>query len=1073
MSKLKLSEQEKVKTKLPIISKFVLIMGLLVFSLFTHAQTVTVKGIVSSTQENEPLIGATVSEKNKGNGTITDINGIYSIKVKIGTTLIFSYVGFQDKEIEVKKGGTLNVKLNENSEVLDEVVVIGYGTMKRSDLTGAVSSIGEEAIQQGVNSSIEQAMQGRIAGVQITQNSGAPGGGISVQIRGINSLNGNEPLYVIDGVAISGQTSDDSSELSSIDPADIISVEVLKDASATAIYGSQASNGVVLITTRQGQEGKPHISYDGYAGWQQLPKIVDVMNLREYAEFYNTRAEIRGYGEREDFKDPSLLTEGTNWQNELFRTAFMHNHHIGISGGYKGTTYSISGGYIDQEGIGLGSNFTRTSFRANFDTEIRKWFTVGLRASYTGQKQNTALSDNSLLKTALDQRPDIPVRNPDGSFGFMQEDDTNTYYSNPVFEALMRENYNTKAKFYYNLFTNIKPIKGLNIRIEYGGNTTKGNTYYFQPNFSYGKTIVESESRRGSSNNDTWSFKTYATYDLKFIQKNKLQIMIGHEAQHGSWESLNGSRRGYISNSIHSLDVGDASTATNSNSSNDWAIESYYSRLNYNFDERYLLTATVRSDGSSRLGPNNRWGTFPSVALAWRINNEKFMKNIKWLNNLKLRLGYGIVGNQNAATYAYGTTMKTTDTAWGTGYYAGNYSNSELKWEETHSYNLGLDIAMFGNRIEFIFDTYYKNTKNLLMQANLPAYIIDSQGIGVSSPWVNVGGLNNKGLEFTLNTVNINKKDWNWRTGITISVNRNKLTKLYSENSEIFGKIGNEVYTRSTINNPIGQFFGYNVIGMFTCEDDFYKKNSSGEFLLDNNGEKIPVARPVDSSGNLYPIATNSIWVGDYIFEDVNNDGVINEQDRKYIGNPNPKFTFGFNNTIEWKNFTLTLFFNGSVGNDIYNILRMTHTDPMGWAGKVKDVADYARIEMIDPSLGDKDISNVYISNKTTAKVQRISANGQNNNDNNRISSRFVEDGSYIRLKSLSLSYDFPKKLLNRWNVNRLQVYGNIQNAFTISKYKGYDPEIGSQSQNVLLQGIDNGRYPSQRIYTVGLRIGL
>lgn len=334
-------------------------------SLPVSAQNLTVKGVVTSASDDEPLIGASVVEKGAKNVASTDIEGKFQLKSKVGATLTISYVGYKSREVKVGKNGIVNVRLDEDNNVLNEVVVVGYGAMKRSDLTGAVSSIGEEAIKQGVNTTIEQAMQGRIAGVQVTQNSGAPGGGISVQIRGINSLNGNEPLYVIDGVAVSGQTSDDSSVLSTINPSDIVSIEVLKDASATAIYGSRASNGVVLVTTRQGEVGKPKISYEGYVGWQQLPKKVDTMNLPEYAEFYNIRATIRGYGYRNDFADPSLLTNGTDWQGELFRTAFMQNHQVNISGGYKETKYSLSGGFLDQDGIALGSNFRRASFRAN------------------------------------------------------------------------------------------------------------------------------------------------------------------------------------------------------------------------------------------------------------------------------------------------------------------------------------------------------------------------------------------------------------------------------------------------------------------------------------------------------------------------------------------------------------------------------------------------------------------------------------------------------------------------------------------------------------------------------------
>ena len=602
--------------------KKMLLSTLLGFCLSATAQNVTVNGTVMSSQTGEELIGASVIENGTKNGVATDADGHFSLSTKVGATLSVSYVGYKTRKVNVTKGGKLDIRLEEDTKVLDEVVVVGYGAMKRSDLTGSVASINEEAIKQGVNTSIEQAMQGRIAGVQVTQNSGTPGGGISVQIRGINSLNGNEPLYVIDGVEVSGQTSGDASVLSSLNPSDIVSIEVLKDASATAIYGSRASNGVVLVTTRQGEEGKPRINYEGYVGWQQLPRKVKVMNLQEYAVFSNERAAIRGYGVREDFLDPTLLTNGTDWQDEIFRTAFMQNHQVGITGGFNGTKYALSGGFLDQDGIGIGSNFRRASFRANFDTKIRNWLTVGARASYSNKKQTTTLSDRNLLNTALDQRPDIPVLNPDGSYGFLVEDEFATAYSNPVYEALMSENYNKASQLYYNFYASIKPIKGLNIRVEYGGSNNRGNTYFFQPDYKYGTVTVQSESKRTTTRNDTWSLKEYATYDFRIKRKHKFQIMAGHEAQHGNYEDLMGARKGFISGSIHNLDVGDASSATNSNASSSWAIESYYGRLNYNFDNRYLLTATVRTDGSSRLGPNNRWGTFPSAAIAWRINNE-------------------------------------------------------------------------------------------------------------------------------------------------------------------------------------------------------------------------------------------------------------------------------------------------------------------------------------------------------------------------------------------------------------------------------------------------------------------
>ncbi len=1046
---------------------------LMMFPLCALAQTVNVQGTVTDANNGEEVIGATVKVKGSTSGTITDFEGKYKISVKPGVTLEVTYVGYQPKQVKVTKGGQLDIQISEDVNMLEQVVVVGYGTMKRSDLTGSVSSIDEKAIKQGVNTSLEQAMQGRIAGVQVTQNSGAPGGGISVQIRGINSLSGNEPLYVIDGIQISGQTSSDNSVLSSINPSDITSIEVLKDASATAIYGSRASNGVVLITTKRGDEGKAKIQYEGYMGWQQLAKTLDVMNLPQYAEFYNVRAKIQGWGTREDYKHPELLTEGTDWQKELFRTAFMHNHTVNVSGGNKDMHYSISGGYLDQDGVGIGSGFTRASFRANFDTNVTDWLQIGTNVAYSNTKQTITFTESNVIQTALSQFPDVSPRNPDGTYGVPEVNDFATYYSNPIFEANMKENSTNNYSLDYNAFANLTPLKGLTVRIEYGGNRGWLNSYYFVPEYTYGSIKVESGSTRAKNLSKYTSFKQYATYNLDLKEAHHFSVMLGHEAQWGNWESLSATRKGYISDAIHSLNVGDSSTATNEgDDGTKWGIESYFGRLNYNLLDRYLVTATLRADGSTSFGSNNRWGWFPSAALAWRLSNESFMQPFNgWLNNAKLRLGWGHVGNQSAGAFAYGALMANVATAWGTGYYPANFENANLKWESTKAWNVGLDLSFLNNRIEFIVDWYYKNTDNLLMQASLPSYVINNDWMGMSAPWVNSGAIRNTGVEFTLNTVNISKKDLTWKTGATLSINRNKLTALNSEGSTIAGTIGTNTYTLSEIGGPVGRFYGYKVIGMFTKESDFYQQNSRGEFLLDANGNRVPVARPVDTNGNLQPIAQNSIWVGDYIYEDVNGDGKITEADRTYIGNPNPDFTFGLNNTITWRDFELSFFLNGSVGGDIYNLVRQEHTNTQGYGNKMSEVANYAKVALYDPNGSANDITNVYVSNAETASVQRISAAGTSLNDNNRVSDRFVENGSYLRLKTLSLAWNLPKKWLSPLKVDWVQVYGNIQNLFTITGYDGYDPEIGSIGQSVILQGIDNYRYPSQRIYTLGLKV--
>ena len=1029
------------------------------FSFAEVLQERTVTGVVTSGTDGEALIGVSVQVKERPQvGTITDFEGRYSLQARSNETIVFSYIGFKSQEVKASKT-VVNVELEEDSEILDEVVVVGYGTMKRSDLTGSVVSVGEDEIKQSIVTSLDQALQSKAAGVSVTQNSGTPGGGISVSIRGINSLNGNEPLYVIDGVAISGNNDSNSSVLSSINPSDVVSMEILKDASATAIYGSRASNGVVLITTKQGQAGKTRITYEGYYGLQQLPKKLGVMNLREYAEYQNLRAEVIGFGERAEFADISLLGEGTDWQGEIFQNASMHNHQLNISGGNDNVKYSLSAGYLQQEGIAIGSDFERFSARVNMDNKITKWLSTGLRASVAQTTQNNTIDSGNIIRTAIEQLPDTPARNPDGSWGAQAENMYGTYFSNPVAEALMRENYNRGLQMYVDFFADVTLWKGLVFRAEYAGNYYYSNSYTYTPSYDYGHYVQSSTGSRGANNGSNWTLKTYLTYNGTF-GKHNVSVMAGHEAQENSYETLYASRDNYLFNTIHELNMGDSSTAKNSSGRGSSAIESYYGRLNYGYDDRYLATFTVRGDGSSSFGPANRWGVFPSMALAWKINNEKFLKNVKWLNNLKLRLGWGLVGNQSASSYAYGVTMASAASIWGTGFYAGNYPNDKLKWEETKAWNAGIDLNLFDNRVEFIFDTYLKNTDNLLMQASLPSYVT---GI-INSPWVNAGAMENKGAEFTLNTVNISKKDFTWRTGITISFNKNKITKLYTETAGLSGTIdGAQTLTYSTVGQPVGQYYGYKVIGMFKEESDFYQRDADGNFLLDKNGNRLPVALPENQH-----IAKDEVWVGDYIFEDLNGDGVIDEQDRTYLGNPEPKFSYGFNNTFTYKGFDMNIFINGVYGNKLVNLFRQDFTNPMRNSNLLKEVTGIAHVELIDPAQPEE-IWNVHVSNPESATVQRL--NTADGNDNNRMSSRFVEDGSYLRIKNISLGYTFPQKWTRKWHIENLRVYMNIQNAFTFTKYKGYDPEVGAYNYNVLLRGVDYARYPSQRIYTVGLNL--
>ncbi len=1024
------------------------------------ASKISVSGTVTSQMDDEPLIGVSVRIKGSPQGVATDIDGKYALQAEKGQVLQFTYIGYKQVEVTIDRN-VIDVTMQEDYTTLDDVVVVGYGTMKRSDITGSVVSVGADDIKKTIVTSVDQALQGRAAGVQVTQNSGSPGGGISVAIRGTNSLNGNEPLYVIDGVAVDGKSSDGkTSALSTINPSDIVSMEILKDASATAIYGSRASNGVVLITTKRGQVGKTRITYEGYYALQQIPERLKTMNLRQYAELYNERVDILGWGEREEFADPSILGDGTNWQKEIFGNAGMWNHQVTVSGGTDATQFLVSGSYTDQEGIAVGSDFQRFTARINVDTKVTKWLQIGAQSSLSRTKRNNTIDDNNIILTALRQLPEVPAKNPDGSWGYQEDNQLGIYYTNPLADALTRTNYNKGLQAIINAYANITILPGLTARIEYGGNFDHSNWYYFQPEMTIGQFTQTSKSQRQSSNSRYTSFKQYVTY-MKDFGKHSLNIMAGHESQESNWENLTASRTGYLFNNVPAINVGDSKSATNGSGSGSFAIESYYGRLNYNFDNRYLLTATIRADGSSTFGADNRWGYFPSVALAWRLKNESFLKNVQWLADAKLRLGWGLVGNQNAGSYAYGATMSTVPTPWGSGFYPANFGNAKLKWEETHSYNVGFDLAMFNNRVEFIFDAYLKNTDNLLMQAALPSYI--SGAIG--SPWVNTGEMRNKGFEFTLNTVNISNRDFSWTSGLTFSLNRNKVLKLYTESTGIQGKIGNEVFTYTTVGNPVAQFYGYKVIGMFEKESDFYMKDRNGDFILDAAGNRQFVAIPE----NKEVAEGTGVWYGDYIYEDINGDGVIDEKDRTYIGNPEPKFTFGFNNTITWKGFDFNLFLTGSVGNDGYNYLRAEQSDPANRWSTLSSVCDFAKLALIDPD-GGRTLDNMYVSNPG-ASTYRIDQSNTNKND--RTSNVFVEDASYLRIKNLSVGYTLPASFTRKFSIESLRVYCNIQNLHTFTKYKGYDPEIGAYNQQVLLRGVDYARYPSQRMFTFGLNVSL
>lgn len=1038
--------------------QLVLLTLMFLFCSAIQAQT-TVTGVVSDL--NGPLPGVSVLVNGTTNGAATDFDGKYELSnVPTNGTLVFSFIGYKNQTVNVNGKKIINVTLIEDLQSLDEVVVVGYGTMKRTDLTGSVVSVSSEAVSQSVSTSIDQVLQGRAAGVQIQQNSGAPGAASSIRIRGISSLNGsNEPIFVIDGVIIDGSTgSANNNPLSSINPSDIVSMDVLKDASATAIYGSRAANGVIIITTKRGKQGELSLNYDTYLGWQEIPKKMSLLNLQEYAIHHNKRADLGIVQRDNNFIRPDLLGNGTDWQDEMFTTAMMQSHNLSVSGGTEKSTYAMGIGYLDQEGIAIGSAFERFNLRGVIDSQVKDYLKVGVNFALSNSKQKTTVSDQSLIITALRQTPNVAVRNADGTF---DGPDTDQFVqNNPVGLASIKDNRNEKAGIRANTFAEITFTKGLKFKTEYALDYGFSNEYRFDPSYTFGAIVNEvREGSRTKSYSKYWNWSNVLSYNKDF-GIHSINMMLGQEMQESHWENLYGYRSGYLTNGATDLDAGDATTAKNANGSGTSAISSYFGRMFYSFNDKYLLTGTIRRDGSSKFYKDNRWGWFPSAALAWKISNENFLKDNSVINNLKLRLGWGAVGNQNVPNYAYTSTYNSSATNWGTGLLAANTANENLEWETTYSSNAGLDLNLFKNRIEFIIDVYRKKTKNLLLQLPLPAYVGTSGQGSTSAPWVNVGSLENKGIEFTLNTVNVDIKDFSWRSNFVVSLNRNKVLSLNTQTGILNRTLqqGSDVsiVTRTAIGQPIGQFYGYKVIGRFEKATDFYYKNSAGDV--------VPTALPEGMQ-----IGENSVWIGDYIFEDINKDGKIDEQDRDYIGNPEADFTFGIGNTFTYKGFDLNILLTGSYGNEVVNYQRRWLENPRENTNLLTSALGYAQLELINPN-GPVDYRNVQIVGGDPY-MPRIGASSAASTSNFRFSNRFVEDGSYVRIKNISFGYNFPQDWVSKFGLQNVKVYTNMQNVFTFTKYSGFDPEIGSINQDALLTGIDNARYPSPLIYTIGINV--
>jgi TonB-linked SusC/RagA family outer membrane protein len=1057
-----------------------------------YAQSFQISGTVTDASDGSPMAGATVRTQ-RNTGTATDVDGNYTLQVEKGDVLSFSYIGMVAQSVTVDNQKIINIALREDAATLEEVVVVGYGTMKKSDLSGASVSIREEQIKGSIITNIDQALQGRVSGVNSVITSGAPGSSVSIRIRGQATINaGADPLYVVDGVIWQGGTTGSNglglnlgngrassiSPLSNLNPSDIVSMEILKDASATAIYGAQGSNGVVLITTKRGKEGKASFSYEGMFGVQDQARMLDIMNLREYATYSNAlMATTSGGFEQPEYSDPSLLGAGTNWQDAIFRTALMSQHNISAQGGTENVRYFMSGAFMDQEGTIIGTDFQRFSFRANLDAKLNSWLNLGFNAMYSNTKEhlNRAEGTEGVLPYSLQSPPDIPIYDVYGNYASMVREGYTTI--NPIAIAQIDENLLNRQKLNGNFYIDIKPLKHLTLHSEFDYDI--GNTFseQWRPTYDFGEAVKRPINHISwqRSNDLWWAAKNYLTYDASF-GVHSLTAMAGQEAWESNWESQRIVSDNLPGNEIRNPQLGDPDTYSIVDGMGDGAMASFFTRETYNYDDRYLLTYTFRYDGSSSFGPFRRWAPFHSGAVAWRFSNESFLRDNAILNNGKLRIGWGQTGNSSIGGGLWDASLQMFPTALGPGYKQAQIANPNVQWETQEQWNIGLDLGLFHDRLTVTVDAYDKTSNDLLMQLQLPTYF-GSRGnsnSALTAPMGNFGTINNKGLEISINSHNIEEKYFKWGTDFQISFNKNKLVALQGTDASGIEGYGqwSDVISLSPVGGSLYQFYGYIADGVYKDKADI-QQHLYGE---------IP-ANGYDRYA--------TVFVGDIKYRDISGpdgkpDGKITTDDRTFIGSPLPKFTYGMTNTFSYKDLDFSIFVQGSYGNKIFNALDRSLTGMGYWSNQLTKVMDFANIVPIDENKQYpidnpyaegyainnwfEDIDNVALSNPNT-KIPRAGRTQPYNNS--RISTRYIEDGSYLRIKNITIGYTLPNAILKQLKVESTRIYINVQNLATFTKYTGYDPEVGNNphdSQGYTF-GFDMGRYPSPRIVSFGLNI--
>lgn len=1043
------------------LTKLLLFCCFLGISAFASAQQKVTGKVVDS--NGQPIIGASVVVKGSSTGVITDIDGNFSFTADAGKTIEVTYVGFKSKTFK-SSDKPMVIKLDEDSEMLDEVVAVGYGTVKKRDLTGAVSAIGADKLKDRSFGNALQSMAGQVSGVQITQSQGAPGMAPTVKVRGATSINaGTTPLYVIDGVPLEDDTDSGSganggslqysnhNPLNNINPNDIESIEVLKDAASAAIYGSRGANGVVLITTKQGKAGKTKVDVSYELGFSRVNRKIDMMDAKQWMR-YETAARENQYATDyaknpnftpqpakhivpSEFSDQEWINRignGTDWQDVLYRTGISHNVQGSVSGGTEKTQFMVSLGYLNQKGVVITNDYNRLSARTNLNHKINNRLSIGMKVNFTRSSDSPQglAGKSDVVSLACQSDPIFPLYVETGSLGFKDPSSIwNTFVKygfqlwHPYSLTKEASKKNKADNFLGSVFGEYKIIDGLTFKTTAGLNTSDSHfEYYWNEGQNWGYSgWVAATGTFATRRVDNWVWENTLNYNKTFNEDHNVTALVGYTMQDQvtSFSTMIGT--GFPNDLVHTLNA--STSQKGSTLKSEWALISYLARATYAYKGKYLASASIRADGCSRFGEDNRWGYFPSVSAAWRISEENFMKSTRgWLDNLKIRASYGVTGNNQISDYAsiallnyasYAVNGKLTN-----GLYTSTMPSKDLKWEKTGQYDFGFDANLFGSRLNIGFDYYYSKTTDMLLKVPVPVLT------GFTESQMNIGSVRNLGFELNIGSVNIRNKDFMWTTDFNISANRNKVLKLGNNNAPIEVNT-NSAISRTEVGQPVGNYYGYKVTGVYSTAE-----------INDPKVAKYAGAEPGDPK----------VW-------DKTGDGRITAEDRTILGNYQPDFTWGLTNNISYKGFEFSFMLTGTHGNEIMN----QNARFLGFYNGARNL--YASR------------SNFWVSDAEPGDGMTPKPRTSPNTIESSSSSMWVEDGSFVRIKNIRLGYNFPANWVKHIGMSSLKLYVNMENVHVFSDYSNYDPE-GSTFQTGYRVGYDYGAYPNPFTCTFGVNIG-